>query len=138
MSFSGSFYKTPCWCTNPPLAYASTDGLPKYYVDIVIAGYWYSTPPELYTVRGSPMTVTSFDGNFGNLAYYYRVYTKDVMSSPIQKANEREIVCNMEFGIMTWDDVIPQVYHRDTNLPLRVTRIKRDAGKTLWKVHGCK
>lgn len=140
MSFSGSYYKTPCWCTTPPLAYGSDVGLPQYYANIVVAGYWYSTPPQLYTALGDPMNIVSFSANFGNLSYYYKVYTKNILGDVgLTKSNEREVLCrNMKFSILTHDDVMPQVYHRDSNIQFRVTRIKRDAGKTLWSVQGCK
>ena len=140
MSFSGSFYKVPCHCTSPQVAKASDVGLPLYYVNIVIAGYWYQRPPELYDAYGRPMTIVSFSGNFGNLSYHYQVYTKNVLGNvALTKENMQRELCNtLVFMVETWDDIIPQIYHADSSIQFNVKRLSREGGKTLWYVQGCK
>jgi len=140
MAFTGSFTKIPCHCSTPQVARASGIGLPQFYVDIVIAGYWYAVPPQLYNAIGAPMTIVNFSGNFGNQSYYYKVYTKDVLGDVgLTKSNSDRVLCSaLQFNIITWDDVIPQVYHRDSPIQFTVQRVNREGGKTLWKVQGCK
>lgn len=143
MSFSGSFYKTPCWCTSPPPAIGSDAGKMLWYANIIISGYWYQTAPQLYDALGRPVTVVSFDDNFGNLTYTYKIFTKGLLDRPLSTLDAKSVLCGspqrkgLELYIMTYDDIVPQVSHKESGTKFQVERVKREAGRTFWRAAGC-
>lgn len=119
MSFSGRWKRYGC-C---PLDSNSLPQPPQNLAIFEVFGYNYRTIPNWINGEYREMIPLQFSADGDNLTYRWTFYKPYNVS-----------ICNMTWLLSTSDDIVPQVYEWSRKTHMKVTRLQRYNGNTLWKI----
>jgi len=119
MSFSGQWRRYGC-C---PLDSDDLPQPPNNMVVFYVFGYNYRTIPEWGDSKGRKLIPVQFAAQGDNLLYRWTFY-KDYNVQ----------LCDMVWYLSTSDDIVPQIKEWITKTPMKIQRVDRYNGYTLWKV----
>jgi hypothetical protein len=94
---------------------------PQNLVVFELSGYNYRTIPAWFDSYGNRLTPLQFSVIHHNLYYRWTFYK----SSPLDR----------EYYLSTSDDIMPVVVEKLTRKRMKVTRVSRHNGYTIWKVY---
>ncbi len=96
---------------------------PQNLIIFEVFGYNYRTIPNWANGEGRELLPLQFFASSNNLSYEWRFY------KPYNKS-----VCDMTWLLSTSDDIVPQIYEQLSKIHMKVTRLQRYNGNTLWKI----